>query len=382
MNPAEDGPLDHARGLPDPIVVDRQFLEYGHADGRWRRRRYEEPAPRSCFRSIPVVLVTTAGSEITGSLAAAGQGRLGHTVPALRRSYWRSAARCRRQTGLRHVGAPVRRSAREHCVVRPSLLHRCSRALNSSTSARNLRTRKNVNTPSRWDEDEDEAEQQEERDAPHVMHPLRRRRGELTDGAEVHLARPERGLLPRSAGPRAWAATPWQLRAAPRSQDPTPAAPIRVERTSRSPRASSGPVRDASAVVLRVQERLNLLLDFHVRHHLAGDLAEPRDSMRDTDEPGLVDTCDVAVHIPSRRATPRPSDRDRRGSRACGSVRSPAAALLADQRALAGFQIHDLRDHARQRMADGAGLRSALEPSLLVDVRRVHRHDRRHLCAP
>src|ERR1043165_5077526 len=62
-----------------------------------------------------------------------------------------------------------------------------------------------------------------------------------------------------------------------------------------------GVVRDRGDDGGRViaEQRLDFLFDLHVRHHLAGDLAEARESIGDADEATLVDGRDVAGDVPA-----------------------------------------------------------------------------------
>ena len=109
-----------------------------------------------------------------------------------------------------------------------------------------------------------------------------------------------------------------------------------------------------------VEERLDLLLDLHVRHHLAADLAEARQPIGDPDEARLVDARDVAGRRTSRRAAPPRCAPDRQVALHAVRAVDEQQPVAADERSFAGFGIDDLGDDAGQRMADGAGLRAAL----------------------
>ena len=122
-------------------------------------------------------------------------------------------------------------------------------------------------------EDEDQAEEQKEQDALHVMHPLppvRRRAGGRRGGRPSRF--PVTGSLRRNAGPRAWAATaaadPYG-KALPRR--PRPPAPDPCRRRQAVTRASSG-TRDGH--VTRVEPRMDLLPSSW-RDHFAAILLNP-----------------------------------------------------------------------------------------------------------
>ena len=105
---------------------------------------------------------------------------------------------------------------------------------------------------------------------------------------------------------------------------------------------------DAGAVI--ADERLDLLLDLHVRHHLAGDLAEAREAIGDPHETGLVDRRDVPRDIPAVAEHLGASSPARRDSPACGSVPSRAAAPPA--RTTDPLPSQDRRSSPRRQAAD------------------------------
>jgi hypothetical protein len=129
------------------------------------------------------------------------------------------------------------------------------------------------------------------------------------------------------------------------------------------------------------QQIVDRVLDADVGHHLAADLAEPRQPVGQEDEAVVIDHPDVARRVP-------PVLHDRRSQRRLVQIAGHQVRPLDEQhagppveRAVARVLIDDFHGHAGNRMADRARLHPGLRFGAVAEVRPVGGDDRGHLRA-